>query len=266
MEDSSSTMATSYRLRSSSNMICPTAASKAMTTTTVLHPPLESFTLFPKLPIELRIIVWVLALPRSRRIKMSGQVIKIQNDSGVHSRSRSLEQLRLKIKTPSVSMLGTCQESRQVALQYYSPQLGARLNGNPINIDYETNVIIMDGLCYFNAVKPLYNFNGVIDHAAVEKELVHFKDKVRNLVLVGNLLMGGKTLAFVAEMKNLETLTLPQELPESCANDLHRIWGERNKRIVQEEEKARNGEKSAVCNIRPIPEIIWKRGLPQISW
>ncbi|PMD29573.1 hypothetical protein L207DRAFT_642331 [Hyaloscypha variabilis F] len=74
----------------------------------------KAFALFPKLPPELRRIVWDLARPSPRVIKL------------FHTKVNDVDILYSTAKVPS--LLHTCQESRRVAKSWYELSLGYKSN------------------------------------------------------------------------------------------------------------------------------------------
>lgn len=128
-----------------------------------------------------------------------------------------------------------------VTLQYYRPQLGARFNGNPIYIDYSTDVVVLDDPYCFSAVEALYDFNDVEDTSAAGNELLHFRDNIRSLVLDIERIGPGKTIDFVGRMKNLVSLTMPQELSASYAKIMPWGWRNRDTEVPKMERSGKSG-------------------------
>ncbi|KAH6721753.1 hypothetical protein BKA61DRAFT_700601 [Leptodontidium sp. MPI-SDFR-AT-0119] len=118
--------------------------------------PVEDFTLFPKLPLELRTEIWKYALPGSRDILVTGS-----NESfDIHL---SRDDRATVIPT---ALLHTNREARSTALKIYKPCSGP-WGGNPIYFDFKENVLFTRRLSGFYAlcgVCPLTNeFHIILD-------------------------------------------------------------------------------------------------------
>lgn len=85
------------------------------------------FTLFNELPIEIRLQIWTAALPGPRVIN-----IREKRPAGQTKDEEDDNDLFLSSDSKAPSMLFACKESRDVALEYYTPRFA--LKKNPQNI------------------------------------------------------------------------------------------------------------------------------------
>jgi 2EXR family len=108
--------------------------------------PAVDFTLFKKLPPELRLIIWEYAAQERR-------VISIK-----HSHNRSATNIRHCIATHDAftvpGVLQACQESRMVGLMFFSLRLGAVFHSKPIYLNYKRDILFfqdtMDLVAFYN--------------------------------------------------------------------------------------------------------------------
>lgn len=116
-----------------------------------LHLSAYKFTLFPQLPPELRLKVWLFAIPRQRLVELKPDTV-IQNwaalgflglvdpDTNIHS---------VRSPTPVPSMLHTCVESRTEMLKYYKCTFGGRRwRGREPQVYFDASVDILFLNCH----------------------------------------------------------------------------------------------------------------------
>ncbi|KAE8450829.1 hypothetical protein EG329_005742 [Mollisiaceae sp. DMI_Dod_QoI] len=180
----------------------------------------DSFTYFSRLPPELQNMIWELALPCHRYIKVTGIYRHAEQTSpgGNPRSSRGPFQSRITIRNPS--LLAVCKESRAIAEHVYRPQLKIHRKGKPVRLNFDTDVIFIEDA---KALKAFCTFDGMVtNHFAAEDELLRFKSNVRHLML-GGPLWHEQALDFVCDLENLETLDVEQlfssdRLPGISAN------------------------------------------------
>lgn len=95
--------------------------------------PEPAFTLFPKLPAELRKLVWGFALPGPKIVTIfAPKPYAYQN------------QIEAWYKIPA--MLHTCHESRVLAQKAFDRVFGKSLGGNPVYFDFNQDALFFDGV------------------------------------------------------------------------------------------------------------------------
>jgi hypothetical protein len=92
----------------------------------------QKFTLFPNLPLELRLKIWRHALPEPRIVKTprDRENKVIGNMSGEPSTGQ------VSVRKPPIHLLQVCRESRQETLMIYRPMLSAQWNDRQVYVDY----------------------------------------------------------------------------------------------------------------------------------
>jgi hypothetical protein len=104
---------------------------------TVADQGLEAFTLFPKLPTEIQLKIWKLAMPGPRLIKIGHRPQFATRPSGSVDMFYQKSQ---KIPTP---LLHTCRETRAMVLKTIKPRF--RLSSrHPIYFDFEKDTLFLD--------------------------------------------------------------------------------------------------------------------------
>jgi hypothetical protein len=141
------------RLRRSAESNCPEKSS-------------PTFTLFPKLPTELRLKIWKYALPGPR-------AIRVQRNWPTMSGP-----IRAVAKPPAV--LQTNSESRQLAMRFYELSFNSAIKGRPINIDYQVDALYMESWGVFNA---FYRVARQFPNCDAAGEIRDMESRLRCLVL-----------------------------------------------------------------------------------
>ncbi|CZR52636.1 uncharacterized protein PAC_02513 [Phialocephala subalpina] len=162
----------------------------------------DTFTLFPKLPLELRNIIWLFALPPSRHVKFRNR--RILQD--LVESSVCYDNIRLNASTKIPTILSVCSESRAVALVHYPLHLHNILGGFPLSIDYETDIFEISGEDSTQTLFVLIEMAGHFKRTG-DREIMHLKENIHYLVL-GGVFWAEDTVAFLVELKSLEKLVL----------------------------------------------------------
>ncbi|KAG4442150.1 hypothetical protein IFR05_002363 [Cadophora sp. M221] len=89
------------------------------------------FTLFPKLPLELQLTIWGLALP--------GPII-------VRIVMKNISKGRIRAKSPIAALLHVSEESRAVALKKYELVENSVSGLEPIYFDFNSDTLFTDGM------------------------------------------------------------------------------------------------------------------------
>jgi hypothetical protein len=110
------------------------------------------FTLFPKLPAEIRLMIWKLALPGPRVVSVT-QTKRVTQTKKAKSMIQSLDKRGFRLTygygrdcghIPTI-LLHICQESRSLALRRFKPFLGSPWDDIPIHFDFKADTLIIDG-------------------------------------------------------------------------------------------------------------------------
>lgn len=96
---------------------------------------LQTFTLFPRLPIEIRFKIWRLSQPHDR-------VVTIVNKSNDEHPGPNHQQYLVAAQQVIPVQLQVCRESRQEALKWYSSILGT-FPEQPVYFDFERDILFM---------------------------------------------------------------------------------------------------------------------------
>ncbi|KAL2067711.1 hypothetical protein VTL71DRAFT_15807 [Oculimacula yallundae] len=102
------------------------------------YTPLEEFTLFPKLPLELRIMIWKLIPRTQRRVVLNSCIVRDRYNGRV---------LVFSSNTPPPGILRVNKESRAVGLNRYDIIVrDSKRSGCRIYVDYEVDVVVFPDL------------------------------------------------------------------------------------------------------------------------
>jgi hypothetical protein len=172
----------------------------------------REFTLFPKLPPELRLRVWSFALlvPRTVTISQVHKYKNTVNEKTGHWYNTISFHLRAISLVPGVPQAS--HESREQGLKVLKPVFPKLMNNKPFHFNFD-----IDQLCFissgaiscFNNMKYLY-------FEAGEKEIEILNNKLKHLV-VGGQIWGRDVVRHIAKMKNLETVIM--EVPKSVSGN-----------------------------------------------
>jgi hypothetical protein len=103
----------------------------------------RKFKLFPKLPIELRLVIWELALPNA-------QLISIKSERGPHPTEKGKVVITRDVaawyKVPA--LLHVSPEARAFAQSIYQHKFGDRLGGNGVWMDLTKDILCFDDDSY----------------------------------------------------------------------------------------------------------------------
>lgn len=100
----------------------------------------QTFHLFPKLPSELKDMIWNHALPRPRMITLSTTIADTP-ESLERGRGRGRGYAtKTNVNAIPTGLLHACQHSREVAMARYTPALG-KILGAPIFLDGERDTV-----------------------------------------------------------------------------------------------------------------------------
>jgi hypothetical protein len=163
--------------------------------------PLKKFAFFPKLPTELRVIIWELSLPKPRVVEIS-----ISDDE---------DSLVAKTDSPLPAHFKANFEARQVAFKNY-PLVFSSILSSPMRFSFERDIL------YFDAEVLFKIFCKEMPDKANEK-LCHLM-----LARDEDFIYKPETVQFVQEFSNLKSIIL-----ESADTALRPTW----RRLVTMNEK-----------------------------
>lgn len=195
----------------------------------------EEFTLFPKLPIEIRFMVWDLTLPDS-------QIITVNNVGERNGKPeiehfvlsfRSFSNLRAKASYKIPVALHTTTESRCYAKTHFSMAFEHQLGGNPIYFNVSKDLLVVeDGLALMALLggfpsevvdrKGQWQFSsgyGFLD-CGNQEVMTDVFEKVRKLAINTKVAWKKGPMALCLPMfKNLEILKIVKAT--SCKSDYY---------------------------------------------
>jgi len=96
----------------------------------------DTFTLFLRLPRELRFLIWELALPKGRMLSLHKRQCRPEEGSSP---------VRFVMPQPELPLLRTCHESRITVLKVYQERQFQQL-GQPFYYDLKTDAILFNGI------------------------------------------------------------------------------------------------------------------------
>ena len=109
--------------------------------------PLSEFHVFPKLPPEIRRMVWSIAIPGQRAIRLiPRRPTKIMNQDAAAAKQTYRLCYGPRGFTDHIPtiLLHVCKESRTFALNRYKPFLGSPLGDLPIYFDFEGDTLVFN--------------------------------------------------------------------------------------------------------------------------
>jgi len=138
---------------------------------------LSEFTLFSKLPQELRDEIWEFALPAPRVLKVFKASPLLVGHQGFTSRY-GIDTYKL-----PTQLLHVSREARQVALQRYQLSFTGLIYGGPIYFDYERDCLLFmqySALQWFRADHDFCHF-----HAPPPAAVREWQDRIHNVGVMG---------------------------------------------------------------------------------
>jgi hypothetical protein len=142
--------------------------------------PASSFIHFPKLPIELRLIIWKLALPDTRIITLKQYQAKIPHiEPNGYAEGVTINQLRIRVIASTPVLLHTSRESRALTLEFYTLFLASLLHGRPIYIDYQRDAIYLEHGSTLSLLYLRARWNG----EKAEQEIENMEGRLRCLII-----------------------------------------------------------------------------------
>ncbi|KAE9366735.1 hypothetical protein N431DRAFT_471767 [Stipitochalara longipes BDJ] len=169
------------------------------------------FTLFRKLPTELRLRIWKLALPGPRTIAMWKNTHPLEHQARdklkLYSNGSGLR--------PS-PLMHACSESRGVFLQHYEAGFANFFQGKPVYVDWDRDCIYFDNdstLSFFIAESPFRYKHRFKEPSG---NFFSWQQKVRHLTIGMHRLPTGRVVGnmeacVVGYLRNLRTLLLEQD-------------------------------------------------------
>jgi len=192
----------------------------------------SNFTLFPKLPPELRLEIWRLSIPKNRVVRIiAGGCVLDPPDAHVDEQGNT-EDGRYCFRTQSTetipALLHTSRESRAEGLKMYSLCLATRLI-YPVYFNFTSDFVLLRGEGDF---RRFHRLNPPATNAA--QELEEFHSNLRHLIIAEDEWRNHfhvLLLHDISEFRNLKTLIFPKfdenrGLPHENAvrSWLHEVW------------------------------------------
>jgi hypothetical protein len=187
----------------------------------------DTFTLFPKLPPELRIKVWGFALPEPRVVEIDGW--RIDKWPYISKRSR---------KAPSLLQVNA--ESRSLAMISYKLSFG-NVDGGPTYFDFEKDTLYLRSFLPkwlssplnedFTKVQNLAIWFDLYSHVAyLEHRLEHFKN-------LKNVTVNTDKYIRVPDGSTFETISAVIEVHKrQTQENFDRLWAAFQERLAKREE------------------------------
>jgi hypothetical protein len=222
----------------------------------IREPPI--FTLFPKLPFELRQIIWTLALPKPRTIMVTSREFVTYNE-----RMSPVRNYRAGHNAQTVPcVLHVCAESRSLGLKTYQLAFATQLRGRPVYFNFQSDTL------YMKDSFALESFCG--GYSDFEKSGLggDLKENIRHLAL-GTSCASRKILVELAGYESLKTLFL--EIPrwadwrmEAEVENLEATWRSRLERQNAENQSQSEGSARIEVGGQEIDGL--DERLPKIQW
>ncbi|PMD42164.1 hypothetical protein L207DRAFT_580838 [Hyaloscypha variabilis F] len=216
----------------------------------------RQFKFFPKLPPEIRLMVWRHALPKPRTITITSTDFTTRGERGWPVRNNRVSHNAQNVPC----ILHACPESRRLALKTYQLAFGRQLRQQPIYFNFQTDILL---LADESAVK---SFFGGINEFEAFGVIGDLKKKVRHLA-IGGYLGCGKIWDQLGELESLQILILQRLKPGygfshvmmENLESLEVKWQIRieSNHIESQEQSVANGVRASRGLMSGIPEIQW---------
>ncbi|KUJ13518.1 uncharacterized protein LY89DRAFT_785192 [Mollisia scopiformis] len=161
----------------------------------------KTFTVFDKLPIEIRLEIWKESIPEGRVVAVTDRRARLEGWGGSFDGFRA--QISARWTVPAVMQV--CQESRNEVKKTYTYILKDQL-GFAVPFNFQHDTLLMDGP---DGTVSMWSFEkaGRNDENC-RKELAMIHANLKHLAIQGQRLLP-RTLNEVQQFTNLETLVLP---------------------------------------------------------
>ncbi|KAH8751007.1 hypothetical protein BGZ57DRAFT_967065 [Hyaloscypha finlandica] len=119
----------------------------------------RQFTVFPKLPIELRLKIWKHALPEPRLVILSHHSVRDYDDEPDSDEFNLISLktgMRITCENVSIAMRQVNSEARAVVLDNYSPRF-KDIRGGPVFFNNERDVLCLDELQGLHSTSSLWD-------------------------------------------------------------------------------------------------------------
>jgi 2EXR family len=187
---------------------------------------LDNFSLFSKLPNELRVIIWKKALPKSRVVRLVRYAVPPSpNENGENNAISNPQQL-LKSTHSTPTLFRCSHESREVAMSQYQVWYEGRADMKPFYFNSKRDTIFVESV---GALSLLMNgdckkVNGI-------SEFTH--EHVQSLMLAGDLgTLKSLAFALLEQYKKLDNLKL-QNQRAAAQSDMGPIWHNKIRRVLK---------------------------------
>jgi hypothetical protein len=220
------------------------------------EPP--TFPLFPKLPSELRQIIWTLALPKPRTIMVTSRAFVTYDE-----RMSPVRNFRAGHNAQIVPcVLHVCAESRNLGLKTYQPAFATQLRARPIYFNFQSDTL------YMKDSFALESFCG--GYSDFEKSGLggDLMENIRHLAL-GISCARRKILVELASYERMKTVFL--EIPRSTdwrmeaeVENLEAMWRSRLEKKNAENQSQSEG--SAIIRVGGQEIDDFHERLPKIQW
>ncbi|KAE8448790.1 hypothetical protein EG329_008792 [Mollisiaceae sp. DMI_Dod_QoI] len=160
--------------------------------------PGQMFEVFDKLPIELRLKIWKLSIPKDRVVAITDRRIRdFESGSGF--------QAEISARYTVPASMQACQEARNEIKKQYTPILKAQL-GYAVLFNFQHDTLLMDGP---EGTITMWSFEKAARRSnESRKELVMIHQNLKHLAIHGQRLLC-RTINEAQQYTNLETLVLP---------------------------------------------------------
>lgn len=165
------------------------------------------FTIFNRLPLEIRLRIWELGLPSDRIIKINKRDVLSSSfaNKNVVIHEDGLPRGTLNVICTNPGMLGACAESRKVALGRYKLSFATRLENRPIFFDKERDIL------FFEDTHTLNQFSGYPFERETEISKLH-----PDLATIKHIIIGKGATVFTSQLLSLydglSTITFQQQV------------------------------------------------------
>ncbi|CZR52571.1 uncharacterized protein PAC_02448 [Phialocephala subalpina] len=162
--------------------------------------PDEDFTLFPKLPTEMRLKIWKFTTPTDRVIAITDKRYKLE-ENGPRGKFYAVISARYAIP----AAMQACQEARTELMKQYTPILKEHL-GDAVPFNFQHDTLLMDGP---DGATAFWSFEKAgRKNSSTRKELAMIHNNLKHLAVQGSRVIL-RTINESLQFTNLETLALP---------------------------------------------------------
>lgn len=167
----------------------------------------HEFTLFDKLPVEIRRRIWRHAVPSDRLVKID-RIDRMAEEYVPSFYTNGAPRSAYRVHTSYPGLLGACKESRTIGFEFYKLSFGHRLEHRPIYFDFSRDIL------YFEETQALNQFSGT-SHFEQDVDTGFEMKLTGDLLKIQRVIVGGRlkrdTIHILGLYENLKSITFEEQ-------------------------------------------------------